>query len=130
MNQISNTHFCMKYRAQETHTDCTEFQRFSYLQTNQLNLYLYASVSRTESISPQYFFSFVDDTHKNTNKTVIFLYQSYKRVSSFVSWCSEPSQPQMTTIRAEHKLQSIAKLVVPQVIIPQVFSSPTTSTKV
>ena len=44
---------------------------------------------------------------------------------SLVSWCFEPSQPQRITTGAEHKLHSISKLVISQVIIPQshVFSS-------
>ena len=43
-------------------------------------------------------------------------------VSKLVSWCFEPSQPQRITSRLEHKLHSISKLFISQVIILQVMS--------
>ena len=50
---------------------------------------------------------------------VMVLSISRQLVSQLVSWCFKPSRLTKDYIRAEHKLHSISKLVIPQVIILQ-----------
>ena len=51
---------------------------------------------------------------------MIIVIMATKEVVKLVSWCFESSQPQKDYIRAEHKLQSISKVFIPQIIM-QVF---------